>query len=94
MTDQELDDYITKAQQKSRETGLPIIRQDSVLAPAYKPQQEDSILPTLGGLAGGIAGGLLIKNPYAGATAGRAFMGSLLPSLAGSSVGTAALLFL
>ncbi len=90
MTDQELDDYITKAQQKSRETGLPIIRQDSVLAPAYKPQQEDSILPTLGGLAGGIAGGLLIKNPYAGATAGRAFMGSLLPSLAGSSVGTAA----
>ena len=90
MTDQELDDYITKAQQKSRETGLPIIRQDSVLAPAYKPQQEESILPTLGGLAGGIAGGLLIKNPYAGATAGRAFMGSLLPSLAGSSVGTAA----
>jgi len=90
MTDQELDDYITKAQQKSRETGLPIIRQDSVLAPAYKPKQEESILPTLGGLAGGIAGGLLIKNPYAGATAGRAFMGSLLPSLAGSSVGTAA----
>jgi hypothetical protein len=90
MTEQELDDYISKAQQKSRETGLPIIRQDSVLAPAYKPKQEDSILPTLGGLAGGIAGGLLIKNPYAGATAGRAFMGSLLPSLAGSSVGTAA----
>ena len=90
MTDQELDDYISKAQQKSRETGLPIIRQDSVLAPAYKPQQEESILPTLGGLAGGIAGGLLIKNPLAGATAGRAFMGSLLPSLAGSSVGTAA----
>ena len=90
MTDQELDDYISKAQQKSRETGLPIIRQDSVLAPAYKPQQEESILPTLGGLVGGVAGGLLIKNPLAGATAGRAFMGSLLPSLAGSSIGTAA----
>lgn len=89
MTDQELDDYISKAQRKSEETGLPIIRQDSVLAPAYKPKQEESILPTLGGLVGGIAGGLLIKNPAAGATAGRALMGSLLPSLAGSSAGTA-----
>lgn len=90
MTDQELDDYIANAKRKSEETGLPIIRQDSVLAPAYKPKQEESILPTLGGVIGGIAGGLLIKNPMVGQTAGRALVGSLVPSLVGSTAGTAA----
>jgi hypothetical protein len=77
------------ATQKSQETGIPIVRQDSVLAPAYLPKQESSILPALGGAIGGIAGGLLIKNPMAGQTAGRALAGSLFPSLAGSSAGTA-----
>lgn len=81
---------LEEATRKSIETGLPIIRQDSVLAPAYLPKQEDSILPALGGAIGGIAGGLLIKNPMAGASAGRAFVGSLLPSLAGSTAGTVA----
>lgn len=90
MTDQELDDYIANAQRKSIETGLPIIRQDSVLAPAYKPKQEESILPAVGGMIGGIAGGLLIKNPMLGQSAGRALVGSLIPSLAGSTVGTVA----
>lgn len=90
MTDQELDDYIANAKRKSEETGLPIIRQDSVMAPAYKPKQEESILPALGGALGGIAGGLLIKNPMLGQTAGRAFVGSLIPSLAGSTAGTVA----
>lgn len=90
MTDQELDDYIANAKRKSEETGLPIIRQDSVLAPAYKPKQEESILPAVGGALGGIAGGLLIKNPMLGQTAGRALVGSLIPSLAGSTAGTVA----
>lgn len=90
MTDQELDDYIANAKRKSEETGLPIIRQDSVLAPAYKPKQEESILPAVGGMVGGIAGGLLIKNPMLGQSAGRALVGSLLPSLAGSTAGTVA----
>lgn len=90
MTDQELDDYIANAKRKSEETGLPIIRQDSVLAPAYKPKKEESALPAIGGVLGGVAGGLLIKNPMAGQAAGRAFVGSLLPSLAGSTAGTVA----
>lgn len=81
---------LEQATQKSQETGLPIIRQDSVMAPAYLPQQESSVLPAIGGAIGGIAGGLLLKNPLAGQTAGRAFVGSLFPSLAGSTVGTAA----
>lgn len=80
---------LEEATRKSIETGLPIVRQDSVLAPAYLPKQEETLLPALGGAIGGVAGGLLIKNPLAGATAGRAFVGSLLPSLAGSSAGTA-----
>lgn len=80
---------LEEATRKSIETGLPIIRQDSVMAPAYLPKQEDTLLPALGGAIGGVAGGLLIKNPMAGASAGRAFMGSLVPSLLGSTAGTA-----
>ena len=78
------------ATQKSIETGLPIIRKDTVMAPAYAPQQEQTVLPALGGFAGGVLGAIYLKNPAAGATAGRAFVGSLFPSLAGSSLGTAA----
>jgi hypothetical protein len=81
---------LEEATRKSQETGLPIIRQDSVLAPAYLPQQESTLLPAVGGALGGIIGGLTIKNPMAGARAGQAFVGSLLPSLTGSSIGTAA----
>jgi len=81
---------LEEATRKSQETGLPIIRQDSVLAPAYLPQQESTLLPAVGGALGGIIGGLTIKNPMAGARAGQAFVGSLLPSLTGSSIGTIA----
>ena len=80
---------LEEATRKSQETGLPIVRQDSVLAPAYLPQQESTVLPAVGGALGGIVGGLTIKNLLAGARAGQAFVGSLLPSLAGSSAGTA-----
>ena len=77
------------AMEKSRQTGLPIVRQDSVMAPAYQAPPDTSALPALGGLVGGVAGGVLLKNPWAGARAGQALVGSLLPSLAGSTVGTA-----
>lgn len=90
MTDEELKAYIANATKKSQETGIPIMRKDTVLAPAYKPEEESSLLPTAGAVIGGIAGATLIKNPWAGATAGRALVGSMIPSLVGSSAGTAA----
>ena len=77
------------AMEKSRQTGLPIVRQDSVMAPAYQAPADTTALPAIGGLIGGVAGGVLLKNPFAGARAGQAFVGSLLPSLAGSTAGTA-----
>lgn len=80
---------LEQATQKSIETGLPIVRQDSVMAPAYQAPPDTTALPALGGLIGGIAGGALLKNPFAGARAGQALVGSLIPSLAGSTVGTA-----
>lgn len=90
MTDEELKAYIANAEKKSRETGLPIMRKDTAMAPAYLPEQEASLLPTIGAIGGGLAGGLLIKNPMAGARAGQAFVGSLVPSLVGSTAGTVA----
>jgi hypothetical protein len=95
MTDEEYNAYISNAKDKSIETGLPIVRQDSVMAPAYKPPEQSSALPAIGGIVGGIMGGFLAKSPVgvrAGATAGEAvgaFGASLLPSLIGSSAGTA-----
>lgn len=80
---------LEQATQKSLETGLPIVRKDSVMAPAYQAPPDQTALPALGGLIGGITGGVLLKNPWAGARAGQALVGSLLPSLAGSTVGTA-----
>lgn len=81
---------LEQAMQKSQETGIPIVRKDTVMAPAYQAPPDTTMLPALSGLVGGIAGGALLKNPWAGARAGQAFVGSLLPSLAGSTVGTAA----
>jgi hypothetical protein len=49
-------------------------------------------LPEIGGLLGGIGGALLSKNPAGarvGQTAGQAFVRTLIPSLTGSTIGTA-----
>jgi hypothetical protein len=57
------------------------------------PSQMESPFPEAGGLIGGIGGALLSKNPAGarvGATAGQALMRTLIPSLAGSTVGTGA----
>ena len=95
MTDEEYSAYVSNAMDKSKITGLPIVRQDSFIAPAYKKPEESSALPAIGGIVGGILGGFLLKSPAAAAAGsgmGRtigAFGASLVPSLVGSSAGTA-----
>ena len=65
MTDEEYSAYVSNAMDKSKITGLPIVRQDSFIAPAYKKPEESSALPAIGGIVGGILGGFLLKNPVA-----------------------------
>jgi hypothetical protein len=51
-------------------------------------RENETPLPEILGLAGGIAGGLLMRNPAAGASTAINIGRMLIPSLAGSTVGT------
>lgn len=84
-------DYIT-GKQPENQSVLENPNQPAYQMGEYGPVPVDqSPLPAIGGMLGGIAGAALTKNPQgarAGMAGGQAFVRTLIPSLAGSTVGT------